>query len=64
MAPTPALSGKTTRHGLGRAGDRQPNKAIHRVVLVRMRYDSGIRSYVASRRQEGKSTKEIIIGTR
>ena len=45
---------------LSRAGDRQANKAIHRVVLVRMRYDSRTRAYVARRRQEGKSTKEIM----
>jgi transposase len=60
VAPVPASSGKTTRHRLSRAGDRQANKAIHRVVLVRMRYDSRTRSYVARRRQEGKSTKEIM----
>jgi transposase len=60
VAPIPASSGKTTRHRLSRGGDRQANKAIHRVVLVRMRYDSRTRSYVARRRQEGKSTKEIM----
>lgn len=59
-APIPASSGKTSRHRLSRAGDRQANKAIHRVVLVRMRYDSRTRAYVARRRQEGKSTKEIM----
>ncbi len=60
VAPIPASSGKTTRHRLSRAGDRQANKAIHRVVLVRMRYDSRTRNYVNRRRQEGKSTKEIM----
>ncbi|MCA4135701.1 IS110 family transposase, partial [Arthrobacter sp. M4] len=60
VAPIPASSGKTTRHRLSRAGDRQANKAIHRIVLVRMRYDSRTRSYVNRRRQEGKSTKEIM----
>lgn len=60
VAPIPASSGKTSRHRLSRAGDRQANKAIHRVVLVRMRYDSRTRAYVARRRQEGKSTKEIM----
>jgi hypothetical protein len=60
VAPIPASSGKTTRHRLSRAGDRQANKAIHRIVLVRMRYDSRTRTYVARRRQEGKSTKEIM----
>ena len=60
VAPIPASSGKTTRHRLSRAGDRQANKAIHRVVLVRMRYDNRTRAYVARRRQEGKGTKEIM----
>ncbi|MFX1822278.1 transposase [Pseudarthrobacter sp. CC4] len=60
VAPIPASSGKTTRHRLSRGGDLQANKAIHRVVLVRMRYDSRTRSCVARRRQEGKSTKEIM----
>lgn len=60
VAPIPASSGKTNRHRLSRAGDRQANKALHRVVLVRMRYDSRTRTYVARRRQEGKSTKEIM----
>ncbi|WP_241709038.1 IS110 family transposase [Arthrobacter bambusae] len=60
VAPIPASSRKTTRHRLSRAGDRQANKAIHHVVLVRMRWDSRTRAYVARRRQEGKSTKEIM----
>lgn len=60
VAPIPASSGRTNRHRLSRAGDRQANKAIHRVVLVRMRYDSRTRTYVARRRREGKSTKEIM----
>ncbi|MGY2746956.1 IS110 family RNA-guided transposase [Arthrobacter sp. UYCu723] len=60
VAPIPASSGKTSRHRLSRAGDRQANKAIHRVVLVRMRYDSRTKDYVARRHQEGKSTKEIM----
>ena len=60
VAPIPASSGKTSRHRLSRGGDRQANKAIHRVVLVRMRYDGRTRAYVARRRQEGKSTREIM----
>jgi len=60
VAPIPASSGKTTRHRLSRAGDRQANKAIHNVALVRMRTDSRTINYVTRRRQEGKSTKEII----
>ncbi|UKA56883.1 IS110 family transposase [Arthrobacter sp. FW306-2-2C-D06B] len=60
VAPIPASSGKTIRHRLSRGGDRQANKAIHHVVLVRMMSDTRTRTYVARRRAEGKSTKEIM----
>lgn len=60
VAPIPASSGKTTRHRLSRGGDRQANKAIHHVALVRMMSDTRTKTYVAKRRQEGKSTQEII----
>ncbi|GGI03245.1 hypothetical protein GCM10007170_46770 [Arthrobacter liuii] len=58
VAPIPASSGKTNRHRLNRARDRLANKAIHRVVLVRMRYDSQTRTYLARRRQEGKALRK------
>jgi transposase len=60
VAPIPASSGKTTRHRLSRGGDRQANKAIHHVALVRMMSDTRTKTYVARRRREGKSTKEIM----
>nr|WP_236783116.1 transposase [Arthrobacter sp. QXT-31] len=60
VAPIPASSGRTTRHRLSRGGDRQANKAIHHVALVRMRTDARTRNYVAKRQAEGKSTTEII----
>jgi transposase len=60
VAPIPASSGKTTRHRLSRGGDRQANKAIHHVALVRMMSDSRTKAYVSRRRQEGKNTKEIM----
>ena len=60
VSPIPASSGKTTRHRLNRGGDRQANAALHRVVLVRMSYDERTRDYVARKREQGKSTKEII----
>jgi transposase len=60
VAPIPASSGKTMRHRLSRGGDRQANKAIHHVALVRMRTDARTRNYVDRRRSEGKSTTEII----
>ena len=60
VAPVPASSGKTTRHRLSRGGDRQANKAIHHVALVRMMSDTRTKNYVARRRAEGKNTKEIM----
>jgi transposase len=43
-APIPASSGLTTRHRLNRAGDRQLNRALHTVVLVRARVDPATRA--------------------
>ena len=37
--PIPASSGKTNRHRLNRGGHRQANAALHRIVVVRLRYD-------------------------
>ena len=58
--PIPASSGKTTRHRLNRGGDRRANYALFTIVLVRMRHDPRTRAYVARRRAEGKSAREII----
>ena len=60
VAPVPASSGNTIRHRLSRGGDRQANKAIHHVALVRMKSDTRTKNYVARRRHEGKNTKEIM----
>lgn len=60
VAPTPASSGKTTRHRLHRGGDRAANRALHIAVVVRMRYCERTRAYVARRTAEGLSKKEII----
>ncbi|MBS9536312.1 IS110 family transposase, partial [Mycobacterium sp. M1] len=46
-SPIPASSGKTSRHRLNRGGDRQANRAIHTIALVRMsvRADSRTQTY-------------------
>ena len=44
---------------LNRAGDRQLNRALPVVALTRLRQDPDTRLYVARRRGEGKSDKEI-----
>ena len=58
--PIPASSGNTTRHRLNRGGDRRLNHALHTIVLVRMRIDPATRTYVARRRAQGRTTKEIM----
>lgn len=60
VAPIPANSGQvTTRYRLNRYGDRQLNRALHTIVLSRIRYDHATRDYVARRTREGKTTREI-----
>jgi transposase len=60
VAPIPASSGKVTRHRLNRAGDRQANQALWRIVFVRMGSDPRTRTYVERRTAEGKSKAEIM----
>ena len=60
VAPIPANSGQvTTRYRLNRYGDRQLNRALHTIVLSRIRHDQTTRDYVARRTSEGKTTREI-----
>ena len=60
VAPIPANSGQvTSRYRLNRYGDRQLNRALHTIVLSRIRYDRATRDYVARRTTEGKTTREI-----
>ncbi|HEY5286282.1 MAG TPA: IS110 family transposase [Solirubrobacteraceae bacterium] len=59
VAPIPASSGQTVRHRLNRSGDRQLNRALHTIVLCRMRDDARTRAYAARRQAEGRSTREI-----
>lgn len=59
-SPIPASSGKTTRYRLNRGGDRQANAALHRIALVRMMHEQRTRDYVARKRTEGRSNKEIL----
>jgi transposase len=55
-----ASSGKTRRHRLNQGGDRQANAALHRIVIVRLRWHQPTRDYLARRTTEGKTRKEII----
>ncbi|MEV0185931.1 transposase [Streptomyces sp. NPDC050625] len=51
----PASSGLTNKHRLNRGGDRQPNRAMHTITLIRRRLDPATKTYVARRTSEGKS---------
>lgn len=57
--PIPASSGKNVRCRLNRGGDRQLNRAISAIVIVRMGGDERTRAYVALRTAEGRGSKEI-----
>ena len=59
-SPIPASSGQTTRHRLNRGGDRQANAALHRVVVVRLRWHQPTLAYMARRTAEGKTKAEIM----
>ncbi|WP_285244632.1 IS110 family transposase [Pseudarthrobacter sp. fls2-241-R2A-127] len=58
--PVPASSGGTTRFRLNRGGDRQLNKALYTIALIRMNRDPDTRTYVAKRTSQGRTKKEII----
>ncbi len=60
VASVPASSGKVVRHRLSRYGNRDANRALYMIAIIRMRWDRRTREYVARRTAEGKSKREII----
>jgi transposase len=59
-SPIPASSGKTNRHRLNPAGDRDANRALYTITLVRLRYCPDTRAYIQRRLTEGLSKREAI----
>ena len=59
-SPIDASSGRQQRHRLNRGGDRQANAALHRIIIVRLRYHQPTIDYMNRRLKEGKTRKEII----
>ena len=59
-SPIPASFGKTVRHRLNPGGDRQANRALHLVVVARLRYCQRTRAYAERRKREEKSQREIM----
>jgi transposase len=58
-SPLEASSGRTVRHRLNRGGDRALNRALHTIAMTRMASCPRTRAYVARRRAEGKTPREI-----
>ena len=59
VAPIPASSGQVVRYRLNRGGDRQLNRALHTIVMIREAWHEPTKRYVARRTAEGKSRREI-----
>ena len=59
-APVQASSGQVVRHRLIRGGDRQLNRALHTIVMLRQVHHGPTRAYTSRRIAQGKSTNEII----
>ncbi|MDQ6673971.1 MAG: transposase [Chloroflexota bacterium] len=59
VAPLEASSAGAIRHRLNRGGNRRLNAILHRIVLTQARYAPDGRAYLARRRNDGKSTREV-----
>jgi transposase len=59
VAPIPASSGQLVRYRLNRGGDRQLNRALHTIVMLREAWHEPTKRYVARRTAQGKSHREI-----
>jgi transposase len=60
VSPLEASSGKVVRHRLNRGGNRDANRALHMICVVRMGSDHRTKTYVSRRLAEGKSKWEIM----
>ncbi|QZA07904.1 transposase [Mycobacterium sp. SVM_VP21] len=60
VSPIEASSGKTVRHRLNRGGNRDANRALHIICVVRLRRHQSTRDYLARRISEGRTKPEIM----
>ena len=60
VSPVQASSGKVVRHRLNRGGNRDANRTLYMICMVRMSRDRRTKEYVARRTAEGKSRREIV----
>jgi len=54
VAPIPASSGQVVRYRLNRGGDRQLNRALHTIVMIREAWHEPTKRYVAWRTRSGR----------
>jgi transposase len=59
-SPIPASSGKTNRHRLNPAGDRDANRALYMIIVTRLRYCPDTQAYIKRRLAEGLTKPEAI----
>lgn len=61
VAPLEATSGQAqTRHRPSRGGDRQLNRALHTVILARVKHHQPTKDYMARRIAQGKTKREAM----
>jgi transposase len=60
VSPVDASSGRQHRHRLNRGGNREANRALWVIAIVRMASDPSTQAYVQRRIQQGLSKKEIL----
>ena len=59
-APIPVSSGRSHRHRLHRGGDRQANRALHTIVVARLRWpDERTRAYITRRNPNGECKADL-----
>jgi transposase len=58
-APVPASSGQVVRHRRNRGGDRQLNRALHTIVMLRQVHHQPTRASTSRRIAQGKSQREV-----
>ncbi len=59
-APIPASSGQTIRYRLDRGGDRQLNRALHTIIMIRRTSHAPTLAYLERRTREGKTSREAV----
>jgi transposase len=60
VSPMDASSGRQRRHRLTRGGNRDANRALWVIALVRLNRDTRTKAYVERRTAQGLSKREII----